>query len=593
MKISFIRSATCGQLRESYKDQFQTLCGWVHKVRNLGSLVFVDLRDKFGLTQVVFDTRFTPEKTYELAKTLRAEDVISIQGTVALRESPNVQIPTGLIEIQAKELEVLSKAKVPPLPIADMTTDVNEELRLKYRYLDLRRGKVIENLHLRHKAMQVIRQILASYDFIEVATPILAKSTPEGSRDYLVPSRVHPGTFYALPQSPQLFKQLLMVGGLDRYFQIATCFRDEDLRADRQPEFQQIDVEMSFSTQEELFPIIEELVAELFLKTRNIVLKKPFFRMTHKEAMELYGCDKPDVRFGMTLVDISDIALQSTMTVFVEAVHSGGIVRGFKVEGGGRFSRKEIESISSVVEQFGFPGVAYLKKNEGILSGPPAKFFTQEQLLLLGNRFELQDGDLVLVLAGQKKKTLQALDQLRRRLGKELKSVDEDQVAPLWVTDFPLFTWNEEEGCMEAEHHPFTSPHFEDMEFLDTDPLRVRSSGYDLVINGYEAASGSQRIHDSELQEKIFVLLGLKPEELKERFGFFVEALQYGTPPHLGIGLGLDRLSMILSKTDTIRDVIAFPKNQKAIDLMMDAPSEVTEQQLFDVGIQFKDRKKN
>ena len=434
----------------------------------------------------------------------------------------------------------------------------------------------------------MVRRTLSSHNFIEVTTPVLAKSTPEGSRDYIVPSRIHPGTFYALPQSPQLFKQLLMVGGLDRYFQIATCFRDEDLRADRQPEFQQIDLEMSFATQEELFPIVEEMIAELFLKTRNIVLKRPFLRIPHSVCMETYGCDKPDLRFGMTLVDISDIALHSTMTVMVEAVHSGGVVRGLKVSGGARFSRKEIEEMSSIVNQFGFPGTAFLKKVDGTISGPIVKFFNQEQLSLLENRFELQDGDLVLLLAGQKKKVLQALDQLRRKLGKELKLIHEEEMAVLWVTDFPLFTWNEEENCIEAEHHPFTSPHFQDIELMDTDPLRVRSSGYDLVINGYEAASGSQRIHDSELQEKIFALLGLTPESLKEKFGFFVEALQYGTPPHLGIGLGLDRLIMILSKNDTIRDVIAFPKNQKALDLMMDAPSEVTKQQLLDVGITIK-----
>lgn len=586
MKTTFLRTASCGELRESHKDQFHTLSGWVHKVRNLGFLVFVDMRDKFGITQVVFDTRFTSEKVYERAKTLRAEDVISIQGTVALRESPNPQMATGLIEVQAKELSILSKAKVPPFPIADLSVEVNEELRLQYRYLDFRKGTILANLHLRHELMQIVRSSLSAHHFIEVTTPVLAKSTPEGSRDYIVPSRIHPGTFYALPQSPQLFKQLLMVGGMDRYFQIATCFRDEDLRADRQPEFQQIDIEMSFATQEQLFPIIEAMVSEIFSKIGSCSLKKPFLRMTHKECMERYGCDKPDLRFGMELIDISDLAVYSTMALFTEAVHTGGIVRGMKASGCAHFSRKEIEEKSSVVEQFGFPGVAFLKKTEEGFLGPVAKFFTKEQLVLIEKRFDVQQGDLVLLLAGNKKKTLKALDQLRRRFGRELGLIDDAAIAPLWVTDFPLFAWNEEEGCIEAEHHPFTSPHFDDLELLDKEPLQVRSSGYDLVINGYEVASGSQRIHDGALQERIFALLGLSAQQVKERFGFFVEALQYGTPPHLGVALGLDRLSMILAKTENIRDVVAFPKNQRAVDLMMDAPSHVMQQQLLEVGIQ-------
>lgn len=589
MTTTFIRTATCGQLQEENAHQFHTLSGWVHRVRNLGAIVFVDLRDKFGITQVVFDPRFSPEAVYEHAKTLRAEDVITVKGTVALRECPNPQMKTGMIELQSKELTLLSKSAVPPLPIADLSQEAHEELRLKYRYLDLRRGKIIPLLQLRHTVMQIVRNTLAGHDFIEVATPILAKSTPEGSRDYVVPSRIHPGSFYALPQSPQLFKQLLMIGGLDRYFQIATCFRDEDLRADRQPEFQQIDMEMSFSTQEQLFPIIEEMICELFMKTRQIRLEGPFPHLTYRECMETYGCDKPDLRFGMPLVDISDIASSSTMSLFIEAVHSGGIVRGLTIDGGARFSRKELESMTSIVEQFGFTGMGTLKMTSEGMSGSVAKFFTKEQLDEISKRFGMKDGDLVLLLAGAKKKTLQALDQLRRKLAKMLQLIENDKICPLWVTDFPLFAWNEEEGRIEAEHHPFTSPHFEDLELLEKEPLKVRSSGYDLVINGYEVASGSQRIHDGQLQERIFSLLGFTAEDLQEKFGFFVNALGFGTPPHLGAGLGLDRLVMILSNTDNIRDVVAFPKNQKALDLMMDAPSELLPIQLKEVGITLVD----
>ena len=586
MTVPFIRSCTCGELRKTAISEYHTLSGWVHRVRNLGFIVFVDIRDKFGLTQVVFDTRFTPQEVYERAKTLRAEDVISVKGTVAQRESCNPEMATGEIEIQAKELYLISKAEVPPIPIADTTTEVNEELRLQYRYLDLRRGKVISCLHTRHEVMQIVRCVLSSFQFIEVATPILAKSTPEGSRDYIVPSRIHPGSFYALPQSPQLFKQLLMVGGLDRYFQIATCFRDEDLRADRQPEFQQIDMEMSFSTVNELFPIVEELIVELFSKIHHTELARPFLHLTHSEAMERFGCDKPDMRFGMELIDLSDIAAQSTMTLFLDALQAGGIVRGIKVEEKGHLSRKEIEGLATIVEQFGFKGIAHCKSTEDGLQGPIVKFFTQEGIQALQDRFSMKKGDLLLILAGPKKRTLQALDQLRRRLGKMFGLIDEKKVVPLWVTDFPLFAWNEEEGKIESEHHPFTSPHFDDIALLETDPLRVRSSGYDLVINGYEAASGSQRIHDSTLQSKIFSILGLSKEDIKERFGFFVEALSYGTPPHLGVGLGLDRLCMILSRTDSIRDIQAFPKNQRAVDLMMDAPSEVLPMQLQEANIQ-------
>lgn len=594
-----LRTHTCGELGSEDRGSSVTLTGWVHKTRNLGSLVFFDIRDRWGLTQAVADLRFTPNEVYERAKALRLEDVVAVRGTVALRENPNVLLKTGLIEIQVEDIQVLSKANVPPFSIPDDGTEINEELRLKYRYLDMRKGKVIDNLVLRHEVMQSTRKYLSESGFIEVSTPILGKSTPEGARDYLVPSRVHHGHFYALPQSPQMFKQLLMVGGLDRYFQIATCFRDEDLRADRQPEFQQIDIEMSFATHEELFPIIEGLVSTIFKETRGVHIDKPFLRLTYAECMEKYGCDKPDLRFDMPLIDASDLALRTEFGVFKDAVHAGGIVRGLCVKGGSSMSRKEIDEYTKLVSQFGFKGLAWLKlqaekKDESLnrLQGPIAKFISIEEEESWISRFEMQEGDIILLVAGHKKRALQALDQLRRKLGKDLGLIKPDSFAVLWVTDFPLFAWNEEENRLESEHHPFTSPNFLDIDLIETAPLKVRSSSYDLVLNGYEIASGSQRIHDSELQDKIFSVLGLDEEERKEKFGFFVEALRYGTPPHLGVALGFDRIIMIMNGTENIRDVIAFPKNQKAVDLMMAAPSHVTEQQLNELAIKTENKKK-
>ncbi len=594
-----LRTHTCGELGSEDRGSSVTLTGWVHKTRNLGSLVFFDIRDRWGLTQAVADLRFTPNEVYERAKALRLEDVVAVRGTVALRENPNVLLKTGLIEIQVEDIQVLSKANVPPFSIPDDGTEINEELRLKYRYLDMRKGKVIDNLVLRHEVMQSTRKYLSESGFVEVSTPILGKSTPEGARDYLVPSRVHHGHFYALPQSPQMFKQLLMVGGLDRYFQIATCFRDEDLRADRQPEFQQIDIEMSFATHEELFPIIEGLVSTIFKETRGVHIDKPFLRLTYAECMEKYGCDKPDLRFDMPLIDASDLALRTEFGVFKDAVHAGGIVRGLCVKGGSSMSRKEIDEYTKLVSQFGFKGLAWLKlqaekKDESLnrLQGPIAKFISIEEEESWISRFEMQEGDIILLVAGHKKRALQALDQLRRKLGKDLGLIKPDSFAVLWVTDFPLFAWNEEENRLESEHHPFTSPNFLDIDLIETAPLRVRSSSYDLVLNGYEIASGSQRIHDGELQDKIFSVLGLDEEERKEKFGFFVEALRYGTPPHLGVALGFDRIIMIMNGTENIRDVIAFPKNQKAVDLMMAAPSHVTEQQLNELAIKTENKKK-
>lgn len=588
-----LRTDTCGDLTEAMVGKTVTITGWVHKSRNLGALVFMDVRDRFGITQVIFDERYTRKELCERAKEIRLEDVVAVTGVVALRENPNPLIKTGLIEIQVADFELLSKARVAPFPIADDMAVVNEELRLQYRYLDMRKGEIVPKLVFRHHAMQAVRKYLSAHDFIEVTTPILGKSTPEGARDYLVPSRVHPGHFYALPQSPQIFKQLLMVGGLDRYFQIATCFRDEDLRADRQPEFQQIDIEMSFATAEELFPIIEGLVADLFKETKGVTLSHPFRRMTYHDAMEQYGSDKPDLRFGMPLIDVSDIAEASQFSIFHEALRAGGIIRGICVKSGAVLSRKEIDEYTKLVSQFGFKGLGWIKVDEAGVDGrrfhgPIAKFISASDESLWSDRFLAESGDLILVVAGQKKRALQALDQLRRRIARDQGLIANDHFVPLWVTDFPLFQWDEEHDCIESEHHPFTSPHLLDIDFIDRDPLRVRSSSYDLVLNGYEVASGSQRIHDSELQEKIFSIIGLNEQERQERFGFFIEALQYGTPPHLGIALGFDRLIMILLGTENIRDVIAFPKNQRAFDLMSGAPSDVTIQQLKELHIEAK-----
>ncbi len=587
-----LRTHTCGELTEKNTNDSVVLTGWVHKVRNLGSLLFLDLRDRWGVTQIIFDLRFTPTSAYEMAQTVRLEDVIAIKGRTAIRENPNNVIVTGKIEIQAADIQILSKAKVSPFPIADESSQPHEELRSRYRYLDMRKGELIQNLLLRHSMMQIVRKHLSDNQFIEVSTPFLGKSTPEGARDYLVPSRIHPGSFYALPQSPQMFKQILMVGGLDRYFQIATCFRDEDLRADRQPEFQQIDIEMSFATDEELFPIIENLMITLFKESRGVELPATFPRMTHQEAAERYGSDKPDLRFDMPIIDFSDLALNSTCAIFQEALNTGGTVRGLLVKSCASMSRKELEEYAKFISQFGCKGLSWMKYQEGDASkrlhGPISKYIEDEQSWI--DRCDASPTDLFLLIAGNKKKTLQALDHLRRRLAKDLNLIPNGAMAPVWITDFPLFSWNEEFDRIESEHHPFTSPHLLDLGLFEKKPLQARSSSYDLVLNGYEIASGSQRIHDSEVQEKIFSILGMEREERDSKFGFFIEALQYGTPPHLGIALGFDRLVMVLAGTENIRDVIAFPKNQKAVDVMTSAPADVREIQLKELQIRVANR---
>lgn len=586
MPFDYRRTHTCGELRKESIGSEVTLSGWVHRRRDHGGLIFIDLRDRFGLTQLVFDPQINPE-THTAAEKLRQEWVISVKGKVRSRGEgmSNPKLETGDIEIIVDTLEILSKAKTPPFSICEDQLDVNEELRLKYRYLDIRRGDVAKKLITRHQTMLATRRYLDKEGFLEISTPILGKSTPEGARDYLVPSRVYPGNFYALPQSPQLFKQLLMVGGMDRYFQIAQCFRDEDLRADRQPEFTQIDIEMSFGIPEDLMTIIEGLIQTIFKECKNITIPSTFKRIPHHVCMEKYGCDRPDLRFGMELHSLNAIAKQTTFSVFQEQLQCGGIVKGLCVKGGADISRKSIDEYTDFVSRLGIKGLAWIKRQENELSSSIVKFFPKEAQEALIQEMGMESGDLVFMIADQPAKTHQALDHLRRKLARDRGLINPHHYEFLWVTDFPLFSWNEEEGSLQSEHHPFTSPHPEDLHLLDTEPLKVRSSGYDIVLNGYEIGGGSQRIHDSGLQQKIFERLQLNPEELKDKFGFFLEALSYGTPPHLGIALGLDRIVMILTQTENIRDVIAFPKTQKASDLMLECPATVEKKQLKELEI--------
>lgn len=578
--VLFHRTHTCGELSESDIGKEVILTGWVHRHRDLGALIFIDLRDRFGITQSVLDP-----KTLPIGHKLGFEYVIALKGKVVLRKDPNPNLPTGKIEIVADEVHILSESDVLPFSVADEGADVHDELKLQYRYLDMRRGPILKSLLMRHKAMMATRRYMDNQGFVEVMTPILGKSTPEGARDYLVPSRVYPGMFYALPQSPQMFKQILMIGGLDRYFQIATCFRDEDLRADRQPEFAQIDIEMSFATHEELFPIVEKLMQTIFQECRGTVLKAPFKRMTYKECMDLYGCDKPDLRFGMSFKRLDDLAAASSFSIFHDILASKGIVKGFTVKGGADISRKEIDELSAYAQSLGGKGLIWMKRQEAGFTSSIVKFLTEDQQKAWQERLEMEPNDAAFVVAGPERKVNQLLDHLRRKIARQRNLVAKDRFELVWVTDFPLFAWNEEAQCMESEHHPFTSPHLEDLDLIDSDPLKARSSSYDLVLNGYEILSGSQRIHDGTLQEKIFSVLGMEPEERMSKFGFFIDALKFGTPPHLGCALGLDRIMMILTETESIRDVVAFPKTQKAQDLMTRAPAHVNEMQLKELKI--------
>ena len=584
--FDYRRTHTCGQLTKENIGAQVTLSGWVHKRRDLGHLIFIDLRDRHGLTQLIFDSTKNKDLA-QLAAKIRSEFVISILGTVEPRAAgmQNSNMKTGEIEIHVNHIEILSESKIPPFTIFEDQSETNEELRLKYRYLDIRKGKIAANLRMRHKALLAVRTYLDEYEFTEIQTPIMSKSTPEGAREYLVPSRIHPGHFYSLPQSPQIYKQLLMIAGMDRYYQIAQCFRDEDLRAERQPEFTQIDIEMSFDRPEAIKKICEGMLKKIFKSCLNIDIPTPFPEYSYDYCMENYGCDKPDLRFGMPLVRVDEIAKESTFSIFKDVLAQGGCIKGLCVKGGETFSRKEIDQYTQFVSHLGLKGLAWIKKQKEGFSSSIGKFFTEDQLHQLCNRMQASEGDLILLAAAKESVVNQSLDHLRRHVAKQLNLIPKNSYAFLWVKDFPLFVWDDEEQRLSSAHHPFTSPHFEDLPLLDKQPLQVRSYAYDCVLNGYEIGGGSQRIHNQDLQRKIFELLKLSEEDIQHRMGFFIEALKYGTPPHLGIAFGVDRIMMILCDTDNIKDVIAFPKTNLASDLMMSSPSLIASKQLQELKI--------
>ena len=559
-----------------------TLYGWVSKVRNLGGLLFIDLRDRSGIVQLVVH----PESEYyETATTLRNEFVIKVQGIVSERESKNKNIPTGEIEIEVSSLEIINKAHDLPFEISDHTTAL-EDTRLKYRYLDLRRPVLQQNLMIRHHIMTSVREYLNQLDFVEVETPVLFKSSPEGARDYLVPSRVNKGKFYALPQSPQLLKQLLMIGGMERYYQIAKCFRDEDLRADRQPEFTQIDLEMSFVDQDDIMTLTEEMIKKVFKDVKNIDIQTPLLRMTYEEAINTYGSDKPDLRFDMKIQDITDVFVNTSFQVFRNVLENHGIINALVVKNkADLYSRKKLDQLTEFVKTYRVSGLAYLKYNGGEWTGSIRKVLSDEELNQIYTKLGIEENDLVLIVADQKKLVKTSLGALRLKLGKDLELIHPDDYKLLWVVDFPVFEYSEEEGRYMACHHPFTMPYEEDMDKLKTQPDVARAKAYDIVINGYEAGGGSIRIHQADIQEKMFDALGFTKESAQEKFGFFMDAFAYGTPPHGGLALGLDRLTMLLAGTDNIRDVIAFPKTASASDLMSDAPNLVDSKQLEELSI--------
>lgn len=580
-----LKTHHCGRLTKADVGQSVILNGWVQRRRDLGGVLFIDLRDRSGIVQTVFNPDFSGD-ALAIADRARNEFVLAIEGTVVERdaETYNANLATGEIEVRVTKIEVMNAAKTPPFPIED-GVEVDESLRLKYRYLDLRRPEMQKTLFLRSKAAKVFRDFLDGEGFIDVETPILTKSTPEGARDYLVPSRVHEGEFFALPQSPQIFKQLLMVGGIERYYQIARCFRDEDLRADRQPEFTQVDIETSFLSQDQLLAMMEQLTAKLLRETVGVELELPFQRITYADAMNKYGSDKPDLRFGLEIEDITDIVAASDVKVFASVAAGGGVVKALNAKGCASWSRKELDDLQPFAARYGGKGLAWITVKEGEWRGPIVKFLKPEEIAALTERLQVEDGDLLTFSADKKKVVADVLGNLRSKLGKDLGLIDESKFKFAWVVDFPLLGWDEDAKRYVAEHHPFTRPNEDDLHFFDTDPGQIRAQAYDLVLNGYEVGGGSMRIYKREVQEQMFKALGFSMEEAQEKFGFLLDAFEYGTPPHGGIAFGFDRLVMLLTGRTNLRETIAFPKTASATDLLCDAPSEVELSQLEQLHI--------
>ena len=583
------RTHTCGELRETNIGEKVVLNGWVDTRRDLGGVIFIDLRDRYGITQIVFEPKYNSQ-AHEGGKDLRSEFVISIEGTVRKRpeDTENKNIPTGFIDVMVDKIVILNESLTPPFQLND-NIDVNEDLRLKYRYLDLRRSKMQENFILRHKMYQIVRNYFNENSFIEIETPVLMKSTPEGARDFLVPSRINKGRFYALPQSPQTYKQLLMVSGFDRYFQIVKCFRDEDLRADRQPEFTQIDVEMSFVDTEDVYKMVEGLMKELFKKVKDYDLPVPFSRLTFDEALEKYGSDKPDLRFGLEMVTLNSVFEKSEFRVFKDALDQKGIITGLLVKNCGDYTRNQLDVLTDFVKKLGAGGLIWMRVKEDGLEAPIAKFLSDDEKQGIINKLTAETGDLLFILSGPKLKTLSIMGSLRLEMAARLNLIKNDAAPSLvWITDFPLLEWDEETKRYYAMHHPFTSPKLEDIKLLDSEPQKVKARAYDLVYNGNEIAGGSIRIHDSKLQGKMFSALGISKNEAESKFGFLMNAFKYGAPPHGGIAFGFDRLAMLFTNENSIRDVIAFPKTTSGLSLMDESPSTVDELQLKELHIKIR-----
>ncbi|MDS3930394.1 aspartate--tRNA ligase [Staphylococcus epidermidis] len=584
------RTTYCGLVTEEFLNEKVTLKGWVHNRRDLGGLIFVDLRDREGIVQIVFNPDFS-EEALQVAETVRSEYVVEVQGVVTKRdaETINPKIKTGQVEVQVSNIEIINKSETPPFSINEENVNVDENIRLKYRYLDLRRQELAQTFKMRHQTTRSIRQYLDNNGFFDIETPVLTKSTPEGARDYLVPSRVHEGEFYALPQSPQLFKQLLMISGFDKYYQIVKCFRDEDLRADRQPEFTQVDIEMSFVDQEDIIAMGEDMLRKVVKDVKGIDVSGPFPRMTYAEAMDRFGSDKPDTRFGMELINVSQLGKEMNFKVFKDTVDNNGEIKAIVAkDAADKYTRKDMDALTEFVNIYGAKGLAWVKVVDDGLSGPIARFFEDANVETLKQLTEAKPGDLVMFVADKPNVVAQSLGALRIKLAKELGLIDESKLNFLWVTDWPLLEYDKDAKRYVAAHHPFTSPKREDIEKLDTEPENVQANAYDIVLNGYELGGGSIRIHDGELQQKMFEVLGFTNEQAQEQFGFLLDAFKYGAPPHGGIALGLDRLVMLLTNRTNLRDTIAFPKTASATCLLTDAPGEVSDKQLQELSLRIR-----